>query len=99
MVTAVIAQPAEPMDSGEVPRFELAQAPSCCPMTGMLGTLSAEAPTWLPKAAATTMAPASAAARGLKDGLGNLTNRNLVWTTGQNAPILRGVFGANKRRR
>src|SRR2546425_4736192 len=76
MVPAVIAQPAEPMVSlAEVPSGAPAQAASCCPMTAMLMELSAEAPTWLPRAETTAMAPASAAARRLKLGLSNLTNR------------------------
>src|ERR1700686_581859 len=61
------------MDAGDVPRFILAQPDCCWPMTGMLITLSAEAPTWLPKAVATAIPPASTSARRANVGLRNLT--------------------------
>src|SRR5256885_7011402 len=59
-----MAQPAEPIVSvGELPRGAPAHAASCWPMVAMLAALSAEAASGLPRAEATVMAPASAAAR------------------------------------
>src|SRR2546423_7840426 len=59
-------------------------------MTATLNELSAPAPTGLPSADATAIAPASAAARKLKVGLENLTNRGLGWREGTNAAHLGG---------
>src|SRR5260370_4747326 len=91
MVTAVVDRPAEPMGSlADVPSGAPAQAASCCPMAAMLMELSAEAPTWLPRAETTAMAPASAAARRLKLGLSNLTNRGPRMNGRRNAAHLEG---------
>jgi hypothetical protein len=49
-------------------------------MTAMLMELSAAAPLGVPIAAAIAMTLASATARRLKVGLGNLTNQDLVWS-------------------
>src|SRR3989442_512712 len=52
--------------------------------------LSAAAPTWLPMEDATAMTPASAAARSMRVGLGNLTDGDLAWTERTSAAHLEG---------
>jgi len=52
--------------------------------------LSAAAPICWPRADATAMAPATAAARRLRVGLGNLTDRDLDWTDRTSAAHLEG---------
>src|SRR2546430_10341829 len=86
-----MAQPADPMDSvADVPSGAPAQAASCWPMTAMPIELSAAAPICWPRADATAMAPATATARRLRVGLGNLTDRDLEWTDRTSAAHLEG---------
>src|SRR5713226_3666924 len=98
MVTAVMAQPAEPTVSVvELPKGADAHAPSCWLIAGIVIELSATATTGAPNMALRAIAPASVAARRRGVTLGNLTEENLGWTAGQTRPILRPLLGANKR--
>src|SRR5260370_38125328 len=89
MVTAVIAQPDDAIESvGDAPSRAPPHAGSCCRMIGMLIELSAEAVTWLAGVDATEIAPASAAARRRRVGLGNLTDGKPQWDGRTNAAPL-----------
>src|ERR1700737_102196 len=73
MVTAVMAQPAEPMVSAaELPSGAAAHAPSCWLIAGIVIELSAAATTGAPMPAASAMANATARRRAV--GLGSFTD-------------------------
>src|SRR5438105_10006715 len=94
MVTAVMAQPAEPTVSvAELPRGAPAQAASCWPMMAMLIELSAEAVTGPPRVDARAKAAATVAARRPMCGVRNFTDRQPRLDGGTSAAHLGGGRG------
>src|SRR2546425_161234 len=94
MVTAVMAQPAEPTVSvAELPKGADAHAPSCWLIAGIVIELSAAATTGAPNVALRAIAPASVAARRRGVTLGNLTDREPRMDSRTNAAHLAASLG------